>query len=412
MKCLFTTNPGIGHLLPMLPFAHALRSADHEVLFAAARGFAPTIEERGFPAIAAGLDWLETKAAATFPEIAGMAPDAQGAWLLGDIFADVAAQRMVPDLMALCRSWQPDVLVRNDFEFGACIAGECLGIPYATVGVSFYLPPPVLEQLVGDQLVYLRSSFGLRPYPALDMLYRHLYLTCAPPAFQSLVLPTMCAIQPRPLVSPAELAPPAWWDTLPDQPTIYASMSSAYDVPTMFPTILAALRDEPVNLVLTVGRKQDPKAFGPQPPHIRIEQFIPQAALFPRCDLFITHNPLFTMMTALSHGLPLLMTPFGGELPSGAMRAAELGLGRVLRLAGDENPIYDAWVPTLSVGALRAAIRELLANPSYRAQAHKMQRAIQALPPPEHAVRLLERLADGQPHPSFTTGARLTQQPL
>ncbi|MCZ7667522.1 MAG: hypothetical protein M5U34_10080 [Chloroflexi bacterium] len=38
---------------------------------------------------------------------------------------------MINDLSALCEAWQPDVLVRDCSEYGACLVGEMLAIPHA-----------------------------------------------------------------------------------------------------------------------------------------------------------------------------------------------------------------------------------------------------------------------------------------
>jgi UDP:flavonoid glycosyltransferase YjiC (YdhE family) len=51
-----------------------------------------------------------------------------------------------------------------------------------------------------------------------------------------------------------------------------------------------------VNLLLTVGRNQDPAAFGPQPGHVRIERYVPQSLVFPSCDLVVTHGGDDTVM--------------------------------------------------------------------------------------------------------------------
>ncbi|MBV9789345.1 MAG: glycosyltransferase [Chloroflexi bacterium] len=390
MKALFTTQPGIGHLLPMLAIAQALQQQGHEVRFATARSFGPTVAAYGFAAIAAGLDWLEAHAVRTFPEMEDMTAAEQGDWLLSDIFADVAAHRMIPDLIAICREWRPDVIVRNDFEFASCIVAELLDIPQATISISFFLSASVLEPRIGEQLAYLRSMHGLSPYPALDMLYPYLYLVLAPSTFQPRELPVMHGIRPTPVG--ADEAVPAWCHQLAAQPTVYASMSSVYRGTNVFPNILAGLRDEPINLILTIGRGQDPAQFGPQPPNVRIEQFIPQAALFPYCDLFITHNPFFTITSALSYGLPLLMIPNGGELWMGAMRSMELGLGRVLRLPG-QFAAFNSLVPEVAPHTINSAVRDLLQSPHYRANTQSMRAEIQALPDAMYAVELLCDLA-------------------
>lgn len=396
MRVLFTTNPGIGHVLPMLPVAELLVQAGHTVAFATAQSFHGLIEQRGLTALNAGLDWLEAETAQMFPEFATIPLLDQGLWMLTEVFADQAAHAMVPDLLALCTDWQPDLIVRNDFEFASCIVGERLQIPYATISISFFLPAGVLQPMIGEQLAYLRSSYGLQPYPALDMLYRHGYLSFAPLSFQPRFLPTMQAF--RPLLPAADQSLlPAWYQTMAKQPTVYASMSSVYRVADVFPTILEALRDLDINLILTIGRGQDLAQFGPQPANVYIEQFIPQHGLLPRCDLFISHGPFSTVMSALSHGVPLLLLPFSGELLSGAMKTMELGLGRVLRRPEQRDGTFDRWVQPFSVTTVRDTVQELLSNPVYRSNAQTTQQEIYSLPGSQALLAFLLQLVAANP---------------
>ncbi|HEU4325462.1 MAG TPA: nucleotide disphospho-sugar-binding domain-containing protein [Roseiflexaceae bacterium] len=393
MKALFTTNPGIGHFLPMVPVARALERAGHEVRFATSRLFHPTVERYGLRAIAAGLPWAQADATATFPELAGLSPSELANHYLGDIFADVAAHAMVPDLLEIARDWQPDIIVRNDFEFGSCVAAEVLDIPQATVSICFYLEDTMLEPMIGDQLAYLRSAHGLAPYPPLEMRHRGLYLSFTTAGFQPCVRPGMHALRPIPLETTPAGELPDWFADMPERPLVYMSLSSVYHVPSLLPTVLEGLRDEPVNLIVTIGRGQDPAQYGPQPPHIHIVPFIPQAALFPHCDLFITHSPFATMMAALNDGVPLLITPFTGESPVGARRAQELEFGLALRLAGHSSPLLPPGLPELSPATVRAACRELIGDPKYRANARRIQQELALLPGPEHTVALLEQCA-------------------
>ncbi|ABX04529.1 MAG TPA: glycosyltransferase [Herpetosiphon sp.] len=394
MRVLFTTNPGVGHLNPMLPLAHALQQAGHSLAFASAAAFGPTIEAHGFRCFAAGLDWLQSQLEHYFPETSTMSLEELSAWFISDLFADLAAQYMVPDLLAICHEWQPDLIVRNDFEFGGYIAAECLGIPHATLSISFFLPIATLEPLIGDQLAFLRSSHGLAPYPALDRLYHYAYLASGPLRCQEQIIPTMHAIQPQTMIKQSANQLPTWVTQLGDRPTVYASMGTVFNrTADIFPTILAALRDEPINLILTIGRNQDPAQFGPQPAHIHIEQFIPQDLLFPYCDLFITHTSFHTMMSAFKCGLPLLMLPISADEPVCALRGLELGIGRIIKRPKQFDQFFDDSIPELSPTAVRTAVHELLHNPSYRQNAQQLQAEIRALPELESAVALLTKLA-------------------
>ncbi len=84
---------------------------------------------------------------------------------------------------------------------------------------------------------------------------------------------------------------------------------------------------------------------------------------------------------ALDQGLPVVIVPIAADQPQNAARCASLGVGVII---GPEER-----TPT----AIRAAVREVLTNPTYRAAAGRMRDEMAALPGPEHAVELLERLA-------------------
>ena len=149
----------------------------------------------------------------------------------------------------------------------------------------------------------------------------------------------------------------------------------------MFQAILDGLRDEPINLILTIGRDQDPDQFGRQPDNVHIERYIPQNLLFPHCDLVITHAGFSTVTEALTHGLPLVPIPLDADQPLNAERCAALGVAEVIE--------HDRRTPA----AIRSAVRTVLNDPSYRRNAEQIRHDIAQLPGPEHAASLLERLA-------------------
>jgi len=101
----------------------------------------------------------------------------------------------------------------------------------------------------------------------------------------------------------------------------------------------------------------------------------------PRCDLVVTHGGHNTVRAAIAAGLSLVVTPITADQPENAGRCAVLGLGRVVAL------------PALMPEAVRAAVRGVLGDPEYRANAWRLRAEMEALPGPEHGVRLLEELA-------------------
>ena len=132
---------------------------------------------------------------------------------------------------------------------------------------------------------------------------------------------------------------------------------------------------------VTVARNGDPDQFGPQPPNVRIERYVPQSLLFPRCDLVISHGGSGTVIAALAHGIPQVITPIAADQPQNADRCAEAGAARVVQAAD------------VTAASIREAALDVLANPSYRQAAERIRDEMDALPGPESAVELLERLA-------------------
>jgi UDP:flavonoid glycosyltransferase YjiC (YdhE family) len=84
--------------------------------------------------------------------------------------------------------------------------------------------------------------------------------------------------------------------------------------------------------------------------------------------------------------LPLVSVPLGADQPLNAAACAALGVGVTV---GPEERTPEA---------IRAAVRKVLAHPTYRQNAERVRDELAALPGPEYAVALLARLArDKQP---------------
>lgn len=389
-RILFSFEGGSGHYEPLLPLAQAAVAAGHTVAFACSRGRAPAIGRAGFTALLAGRDIGST------PETAEMEArylslptlDERESLILREGFAGWYARYKAADLLPLCAAWRPDLLVREEVDYGAVVAAERLGLPHATVLIlaagSFARP-----DLIAAPLASLRAAHGLPPDPALVMLSRYLTLSPFPPSFRDPAFPppaTTHALRPLTRPQSEDERLPAWAESLDElgaAPTVYFTLGTAVSGRSgdVFARVIAGLRDLPINLIVTVGRSLDPASLGPQPPHVHIERFIPQAALLPHCDLVVTHGGSGTVMGALAHGLPLGLIPLAADQPLNAARCEAVGVGRIIGGAD------------LTPAMARDGVAALLATPSYRAAASRLRAEIAALPEPSYAVSLLERLA-------------------
>jgi MGT family glycosyltransferase len=390
MRVLFTTQPGYGSFQPLGPLARALIDAGHEVAFSASAAFCPLVARAGFRCFAAGFDFFLDDREALFTHVRStLGPRAAPLSGIRDVFAGFLAPRMVPDVLAIAREWPFDLLVRDPLEFGGCVAAEVLGLPHTAYGPLFCFWDGAWHATPAEvpkpELNGLRTAHELPPDPKLVMLHRHLYLACLPRTFLGPALtvpPTTRFLRPIPFDRPAAEELPGWVDDLPPRPTVHASLGTIFHrTPGVFEAILAGLRDEPINLLLAVGRDQDPEQFGPQPPHVRIERYVPHALLLPRCDVVITHGGYGSVMACLDAGVPMVVIPLaGGDQTGNADRCAALGVARVVPA--------DQRTPEV----IRAAVRDVLADPRYRANAERLREQIRSLPGLDQAVDLLEQL--------------------
>jgi MGT family glycosyltransferase len=219
------------------------------------------------------------------------------------------------------------------------------------------------------------------------MLFRFLHLAFEPPGFgdkNRAPAPTAHLLRPVPFSSSGDEPLPDWIESLSDRPLVYATLGTVFNsrTPGLFEAIIDGLRDEPIELILTIGRDRDPTSFGRQPGNVHIERYIPQSLLLPHCDLVITHAGFSTVAAALSHGLPIVSIPIDADQPVNAERCVALGVAEVIG-ARRRTP---EWI--------REATLKVLRNPSYRRNAARVRDQIAELPGPDHAATLLVRLAN------------------
>jgi UDP:flavonoid glycosyltransferase YjiC (YdhE family) len=378
----------------MVPLAAALQERGHDVAFATGETFGAAVRRAGFEHFACGSDSDGSQdILECLPEweaIRAASPANVGLQQLNG-FVRGLAPPMAEDLISLIDTWKPGVIVRDPLEFGGYVAAEHHRLPYATIIWATYIPA---QFLCPEAVLWLRRRFGLPDDPALETLDRYLVFDFLPPSWQVPDLPyppvahRFCA---PPFDMGAGASLPEWLAELPDRPTVYATLGTTFNrAPAVFRSILDALSTEPLNLILTVGRSVDPDQFGPQPDNVRIERYVAQTLVLPRCAAVLFHGGYNTLHSALWHGLPMVVAPMGAgdQLPTG-WRCAATGAG--VMVEGDPP----------STEAFRAAVRAVLAEPTYRARAGGLQREMQALPSLAEAVKRLELLASA-PGPQFT----------
>ena len=390
MRVLFTLLPARGSLQPVLPVAAALTAGGHDVALCSSPRLREEVEAHGLPFLPAGLDWhvsdpgyiealCQAAGGLAFPELTG---EERFGWVIANLFIGAAARCMLPDLVGLARAWSADIIVRESLEFAGCTAAEALGLPHASIAAAADSALDRGRDLAGP-LTPLRDQAGLRPDPDGAMPFRYLHLCFTPPRFDgpdARFPPTARFFAHHSTPAPRDELPP-WLDDLAGRPTVLVSTGTVFHrTPGLHEAVLAALADEPLNLLIALGFDQDPSRLGPLPPHVRVQPTLPQVTLLPRCALLVCHGGFNSVKEALAQGVPLVILPIAGDQPYCARRCQALGVARVIGPA-QRHP-----------QAIRAAARAVLGDPAYRDRARHMRDDIHALPPVAAAVEALERL--------------------
>ena len=388
MRILFTTQPAYGHFHPLLPLAVALRDAGHDVTFATSASFGPVVEGVGFRSIPVGLDWLESDKN-TMPEHLKPAAGSTLEEYFAQQFVTATAERLATDVIASAEAWRPDIIVRERTEFGGAIAADVLGIPTAAVqvGSPTLMTASVLAAVEGPYNA-ARAGLGMPTDDGLTALEGQVVFSFAPPSLHDPAVPL-----PRRLMSfrPAvvDRAPgarlPDWAEDLgQDRPLVYATLGTVFNEPTyelpFFPAVLGGLRDERLDLAITVGPNVDPASLGPQPSNVHVERYVPQSLLLARCAAIICHGGYGTLLAAIEHAVPLVVVPFGADQPINARSVERLGLGVVI----EEDDVTP--------GRIREAVQSLIEQPRWRESVERVRDEANDLPPGSEAVAMLERL--------------------
>jgi UDP:flavonoid glycosyltransferase YjiC (YdhE family) len=147
--------------------------------------------------------------------------------------------------------------------------------------------------------------------------------------------------------------------------------------------VLEGLAELDANVIATVGWDLDPTEFARHPANVRIERFISQTLILPRCSAMLAHGGYGSLMGALRHGVPVVSVPLAAaDNARNAAKLEKLGAGIAIH-EGSRSP-----------RAIGDAVTEVLTNSAYRDGAARLSASIASLPPTSHGATLIEQLAE------------------
>ena len=440
-RVLFTLWPFTGHLLPQIAIAMALRERGHEVAFYSGEAVRETIEGQDFRFF--GFDRLDQERAFASmravdtgdrrirPGRGRLAPIMRD-WLVETVPAQVADVRDViaefePDVIATDLSLWGVVAVLPELTttpialsstfMGPLIPGPDapafgLGLkpPNGTVARGLHRAATALIELAGTPLRRrfdeIRADFGLDELG--ESVNRHtarlpLYLVGNVREFDygrrdlppSVHYVGNCIWYPD-RAEPDGETTAQWLARIPNErPWVHVSESTlAFGDPFLLRTAVEALANQPVELIIAVGAERNPAApgFDVSAANVHATRWVDHGELIPRCSALITVGGKATVMAAAQAAVPMVVVPTTWDKPDNARRVTEAGVG--VRIP-PRNCTPDR---------LRAAVRQVLYLPSFRAAAQVLANRLQSAPGPDRAAALLEELA-GPPAPVLASSS-------
>ncbi len=352
MRILFAFAGGQGHFEPLVPLAQAAAAAGHDVAVAGREEMLEAIRERGFEAIAS--PGAAPDPALRLPLTPYDPVDEERA--LREWYAGTLARERAVALTDLGAAWRADAIVRDEVDLGARVAAERLGIPSACVLVivaAGFLWP----ELMSERVAALREAHGLGGEA-----------------------PAETVLSPFPRVvreAPDAFAFRAWKGPAASGDAVYLTLGTVFNAESgdLLARALTGVRELGVPVVVTTGRQVDPAELGPQPPHVRVQRWIPQAELLPWCRAVVSQGGSGISLAALAHALPSVLLPIGADQPQTAARLAELGAAVVL------DPV------TATSGEIAETVRQVLDDPSYARAAAAVREEIRSLPGSDLAIQ-------------------------
>ena len=384
MKIAWFCIPAYGHTNPTLKLVKELTEAGHRVYYFSFEMFREQIEAAGAVFISCdGYDFdMEDK---------------DNADRVGKDKA-FATELLVSSTLALDEMTtekigeiQPDIIVSDSVAFWGKLAAMKHGIPYVSSTTTFafnrysakYMketPLDILKMLasvprINKQIERLREK-GYPVKSLLDIIQND--------NGTNTIVYTSKLFQPRsdtfsdkyhfigPSIRPVTDA----FEKTADR-TVYISMGTVNRDPAFYRNCIRALGETDWQVIMSMGTNRE--HYDALPDNIRIYESVDQMAVLSIADAFITHCGMNSASEGLYFRVPLVLFPQTEEQGAVAKRTEELGAGIRLRSISEED--------------ILAAVKTVLEDPSYKANAGLISDSFHACGGAAEARAFLEEIA-------------------
>lgn len=411
MKILCASVPADGHFNPLTGVAAHLASVGHDVRWYAGPDYGRKVEALGmahFPYRRAA-EITGDNINDHFPERAGLKGPRRISFDLEKFFVANVDEHF-EDILEIRSGFAFDVFLCDGALYVEKLIAEALGVPVFAVGLSTVLPdeqspPPffglrpartvvgrtahrVVRRMLASTMrsgvqtyneILARHGVGPIPldgFPHAPMASaRRVFLNGSPglefpgyrpPANAEFVGPLVPARRPH----RAAPLPPAITNDHTRVVVVSQGTVDNTDLTKLIQPTLEGLEGEPYVVVATTGGVSSAalrERFGS--PTVLIEDFIDYEALFPHADVFVTNGGFGSVLAAVRHGVPVVAAGKTEGKNDVDARVGHNHLGIDLRT---ERP---------RPAKIRRAVRQVLADPSYRTRVGEVRAELASYDP-------------------------------
>jgi UDP:flavonoid glycosyltransferase YjiC (YdhE family) len=179
-----------------------------------------------------------------------------------------------------------------------------------------------------------------------------------------------------------------------DGPVVLCTFGTLFNKrPGVLRTVIAGLAERVAKLVVVLGPGVDSAAIGAPRRSVEVRERASIPDLLPGVDYVVTHGGASTLTALQLAGKPSLLFPQGADQPVNAVACQHRGLSVACFHTPAAVKVGAMPEGPMTPESVRHAFDALTANAGYAQRAHDFSASLDALPPLEHAVHLLERVA-------------------
>jgi MGT family glycosyltransferase len=388
-KMLIVAPPLTGHINPAVSLAAELTLRGHEVAWAVHRDLIPDLLPAAAEIYALPVE-SNLELSKRSPGVRGL----ESVKFFYEQFCLPLARASLQPVQDIVQAVKPDLMLCDHQMLAGALVARARRVPWftlASTNVSILKMSAVIDAWIEEQFAVLQRDYGVSVQARPDFSPHGVIVFSS-----EALLGGKYAYYEAPyhFVGPALMHRPMavefpWQELHSGASRVLISLGTVsrdrglrfYEVmmEALDNLILADSR-RPLQVVMVAPEELRERA----PANFIVRPRVPQIALLAHMDAVLCHAGHNTVCEALSFGLPLIVVPIRDDQPIVARQVIDAGAGLFMRYG------------KVTVATARAAVEELLRQPSYRHGARRLRESFQRLGGAGQAASILERFLQGE----------------